>query len=105
MLVLAAVAATPSHGYAIVEALKRRSDGALDLSEGTVYPVLHRLERAGMIASEWEDGTTRPRRVYRLTQSGSEALTHKAKSWAEFAAGVGKVLGTRGAAGAAGATA
>src|SRR5216683_1828715 len=51
LLLLAAVQARPAHGYAIALALRARSADALDLSEGTLYPALHRLERGGLLAS------------------------------------------------------
>lgn len=53
MLLLAAVQARPLHGYALIEELRRRSHGAFDLPEGTVYPALHRLEQAGLLESTW----------------------------------------------------
>src|SRR6266545_1885119 len=53
-LLLAVLETGPQHGYAVIEALRTSSDGALDLPTGTVYPALHRLERAGLIASDWE---------------------------------------------------
>ena len=52
-IVLAALEAGPAHGYAIIEAIKRRSGSTFDLPEGTVYPALHRLEQAGLLASSW----------------------------------------------------
>ena len=48
LLLLAAVQRRPTHGYAIADTLRARSDGAFDLPEGTLYPALHRLERAGL---------------------------------------------------------
>jgi DNA-binding PadR family transcriptional regulator len=50
MIVLAVLSSGPAHGYAVIEEIKRRSGGAFDLPEGTVYPVLHRLEQAGLLA-------------------------------------------------------
>src|SRR5260221_3439635 len=74
-IVLAALEAGPAHGYAIIEAIKSRSSSTFDLPEGTVYPALHRLEQAGLLASSW---TTPPgrrkRRVYSLTKGGASAL-------------------------------
>jgi DNA-binding PadR family transcriptional regulator len=99
MLLLAAVRTRPAHGYAIIEELRRRSGGAFDLPEGTVYPALHRLERAGLLGSAWSEapaGGTRRRRVYRLTGRGHAALAERELAWARFAGGVGAVL--RGAA-------
>ena len=53
LIVLAALAAGPAHGYAIIEAIKRKSGQAFDLPEGTIYPALHRLEQAGLLSSRW----------------------------------------------------
>lgn len=92
MLLLAVVSSEPAHGYAIVDALKRRSSGAFDLSEGTIYPALHRLERAGLLSSRWASNTPRPRRLYRVTAKGRRALDHKTKSWTAFSLGVNDVL-------------
>src|SRR5947209_3846897 len=95
MLLLAAVRARPAHGYAIIEELRRLSGGAFDLPEGTVYPALHRLERAGLLGSDWSEahpGGTRRRRVYRLTGRGHAALADRERDWARFADGVGAVL-------------
>ena len=69
LLLLAAVHSRPAHGYAIADTLRARSDGAFDLPEGTLYPALHRLERAGLLSSRWsEGGRRRRRRVARLDQ-------------------------------------
>ena len=93
LLLLAIVAERPAHGYAIIEALRDRSDGAFDLPEGTVYPALHRLEEAGSIQSHWADGASgKRRRIYEMTTEGREALREKRKDWNDFAAGVGAIL-------------
>src|SRR5690348_16626993 len=90
-LILAVVASGPMHGYAIIEELKRRSGGALALPEGTVYPALHRLEGAGLLASSWSDGARR-RRVYRLTRAGRRELGVRRSEWRDFAATIEAVL-------------
>jgi PadR family transcriptional regulator len=92
LLLLAAVRATPAHGYAIIETLRERSGGAFDLPEGTVYPALHRLERAGLLSSSWSDETGRRRRVYQLTRSGRAALDRHHDDWRRFAEGVSAVV-------------
>ena len=79
-LILAVLANEPLHGYAIIEQLKRRSGGALALPEGTVYPALHRLERGGLLKSEWSDEGRR-RRVYSLTARGRRELSERRTSW------------------------
>jgi PadR family transcriptional regulator PadR len=91
-VVLAVIARGPLHGYAIIEELKTRSGGELDLPEGTVYPALHRLERRGLLKSAWSRGEGRRRRVYRLTASGRRELEARAREWRTFARVVDGVL-------------
>jgi DNA-binding PadR family transcriptional regulator len=91
-LVLATLRAGPAHGYAVIEELKRRSEGAFDLAEGTVYPVLHRLEAEGLLASSWTTVAGRKRRVYRLTKRGEKALAARADEWRAFSTAVEAVL-------------
>ncbi|MGK3205496.1 helix-turn-helix transcriptional regulator [Amycolatopsis sp. MEPSY49] len=93
-LLLAVLDGRKLHGYAIIEALQLRSDGALDLPTGTVYPALRRLERAGWLASEWDVVSGRKRRTYRLTRSGEQALAAERTEWREFTTVIGGVLGT-----------
>ena len=92
LLILSAMTSGPLHGYAIIEALRRRSAGVLDLPEGTIYPALHRLERAGLLASKWSEHDGRRRRVYRLTRSGKAALASDIQDWSMFTAAVTAVL-------------
>ncbi|WP_213452994.1 PadR family transcriptional regulator [Rhizomonospora bruguierae] len=92
-LLLAVLEGGPLHGYAIIEALKGRSDGALTLPTGTVYPALRRLERAGHVSSEWSTVGGRDRRTYRLTAAGARALAGERSNWAEFSATVANFLG------------
>lgn len=91
-MLLAALEPKPRHGYAIGRELHRRSGGALDLPTGTIYPALHRLERAGLVAGEWERAGGRRRRVYTLTRSGHRALEHERRSWDEFHTVVASVM-------------
>ena len=92
MLLLAAVHADAAHGYAIAETLRVRSGGTLDLPEGTLYPALHRLERAGLLASRWLEVGGRRRRIYRLTNKRHRALADQQGEWADFARAVHAVL-------------
>ena len=91
-LVLATLEDGPLHGYAVIERLRGRSDGAFDLAEGTVYPVLHRLEAEGLLSSAWSDAAGRRRRVYRLTRRGRTALARQRDEWRRFAGAVEAVL-------------
>jgi PadR family transcriptional regulator PadR len=91
-LLLAILADDPAHGYRIIGELTRRSAGAFDLPEGTVYPALHRLEQSGLLASAWADGTGRRRRVYRLTARGRRALAASRREWQGFTKAVEAVV-------------
>lgn len=92
-LLLAAVAECPSHGYKLIEHLRSRSDGTFNLAEGTMYPALHRLERAGLLRSSWTSGQgRRRRREYELTRSGTDALDERKREWERFSAGMAVVL-------------
>jgi PadR family transcriptional regulator PadR len=94
MIVLAALAAGPAHGYGIIQEIRRRSAGAFDLPEGTIYPVLHRLEKAGHLSSRWAEANSgRKRRVYSLTRQGSRALADRRAGWDRFSDAVRGMLG------------
>jgi PadR family transcriptional regulator PadR len=92
LLLLASLAREPAHGYAIVERLRDRSAGALDLSEGTVYPALYRLERAKLVSSRWSSASGRRRRVYSLTRKGRTALASERRAWSSFVAVVDGIV-------------
>jgi len=91
-LLLAALEAGPLHGYAVMEALRTGSGGRVDLPTGTVYPALHRLERAELVRSRWSTEGGRRRRSYELTPAGSRALAEERGSWQEFSTTVSALL-------------
>jgi PadR family transcriptional regulator PadR len=94
MIVLAALSAGPAHGYAVIEAIKRKSGQAFDLPEGTIYPALHRLEQAGLLASRWVTAESgRRRRIYSLTKRGNRALVEQRAVWEQFSDAIGGLLG------------
>jgi PadR family transcriptional regulator, regulatory protein PadR len=93
LLVLAVLHRTPAHGYAVIQELRRRSEGTFDLPEGSVYPTLHRLEREGLLASRWSSEARRRRRVYRLTRKGKAALERERTEWLLLARAVAAVIG------------
>jgi PadR family transcriptional regulator, regulatory protein PadR len=92
LLLLAVLSGGPRHGYAVISELKARSEGEFDLPEGTVYPALHKLEQAGLIASEWNTVDGRRRRLYALTAVGSTALVDQRDEWRRYADSVTAVL-------------
>ena len=93
LLLLSVLAGGPTHGYAIISALRDRSGGTFDLPEGTIYPALHRLEDSGLLVSSWAQAEGRRRRVYGLTDKGVAALAAEQTEWRKFAGSVQAVLG------------
>jgi len=93
LMVLATLRVRQLHGYGLIEAIRARSEGVFDLPEGTIYPALYRLERAGLLRSMWSPGTgRRRRRVYELTERGGEALSERTEEWAELSRGLASVI-------------
>lgn len=83
------------HGWGISQRVQQISDGVLEVNQGSLYPALQRLEKDGLITSEW--GTTdnnRRARYYRLTRAGRRTLNTEIESWRRFAAGLEAVLRT-----------
>ena len=97
LLVLVVLAEGSAHGYAVISGLRGRSEGAFDLAEGTVYPLLHRLEAAGLVGSDWSTEGGRRRRVYALTADGRRALAEQRLGWDRFRAAMQAVLRSAGA--------
>ena len=94
VLILKALMWGPLHGYAISDLIRRQSDDALLLEEGTLYPALWRLETKGLLASEWGlSENNRKAKFYRLTPDGRRQLRSEVKTWEAYAAAVAKVLG------------
>jgi DNA-binding PadR family transcriptional regulator len=83
----------PGHGYLLRDELRRRSAGTFDLLPGTLYPLLRRLESGGLVASRWQAGPRRRRRVYKLTEAGSRELDRRLQEWVEFVGAVTNVIG------------
>ena len=83
-----------AYGYEIVTKLTTETNGALGVTDGTLYPVLYRLERAGFVVVRWETlerGV--PRKYYRLTDDGREELARLRTEWTAFAGAMAKLLG------------
>jgi PadR family transcriptional regulator, regulatory protein PadR len=94
MIVLAALAIGPAHGYAVIQEIHRRSGGAFDLPEGTIYPVLHRLEQSGLLNSRRTAGESgRQRLVYSLTRNGRRALADRRAIWQRSKDAIGGLFG------------
>ena len=93
LLVLKTLSLVPMHGWGISQRIQQISEGILEVNQGSLYPALQRLEKQGLIASDW--GTTdnnRRARYYRSTAAGRKALGVELESWRRFAAGLDAVL-------------
>lgn len=94
-LILAVLADGPRHGYAIAREIERRSQDALKVGEGALYPALRALEREELVQSEWQTQDSGPaRRVYTLTDAGRARLAASLSSWTRFSQAVNAVLGS-----------
>jgi DNA-binding PadR family transcriptional regulator len=92
-LLLAILQQGPLHGYAIASQLRDRSGGALEVPEGTLYPVLHRLEKEGLVRSHWEKVGGRRRRVYAASATSQNALRERVETWKRLSGAIDAVFG------------
>jgi len=84
-LLLSLIGQQPMYGYQILKELERRSQGYFKFKEGTLYPALHRLERAGLLVGKWHMlPSGRQRRYYYLTDKGHRLLVEKMSQWQDF---------------------
>ena len=93
LLVLSVLGTGDMYGYQIILELARRSSNVFEMKEGTLYPVLHGMEREGYVeAYEKAAPTGRVRKYYHLTRAGRAALTEEEKAWQEYSGAVNAVL-------------
>jgi len=84
-LLLCVIVQQPMYGYQIIKELEKRSQGYFKFKEGTLYPALHRLEKAGLIRGEWQTlPNGRQRRYYHITENGLSILAAKRGQWLDF---------------------
>ena len=93
LLVLSLLERGDMYGYQMIEELARRSNDAFQMQEGTLYPILHALEKGGLVeAYQQEAPTGRMRKYYKLTRKGRQLLAEKQAEWEKFHRGVEDVL-------------
>ena len=93
ILILSLLETEPMYGYQMIKELGRRSDGFFRLGEGTLYPALHRLERAGLVQGRWQRlASGQERRYYSLTRKGEQQLEEQANAWERFASAVNLII-------------
>ena len=91
-LVLSVLKGKDMYGYIIIKELQKRSEDVFVLKEGTLYPILHALEKEGYLESYWEEFDNRKRKYYHLTRKGEKQLDAKKEEWQVYSKSVGKVL-------------
>ena len=97
LIVLHLLASGEAYGYEIVAKLTAETNGSLAITDGTLYPVLYRLERSGFVTVRWETPQRGvPRKYYQLTDTGRDELARLTHEWTSFAASMTKLLGTKG---------
>ncbi len=92
LMVLSVLAQSPKYGYLLQKALSDNSQQQIKLSAGTMYPLLHRLEEAGLVSSRWDDSTGRRRKWYELTAKGRKKLVKQAELWQQYANCINRLL-------------
>jgi PadR family transcriptional regulator len=95
MLILRTLVFGPAHGHQIAKHIQRTTDDVLQVEHGSLYPALHRLERKGWVASQWETAKDRNRefKYYRLTPAGRKQLAREKSRWKQLAAAIAQVMG------------
>ena len=92
-LLLCLISRQPIYGYQIIKDLEKRSKGYFQFKEGTLYPALHRLEKAGLIQGRWERlSSGQERRYYYMTKKGEKALAERLAVWQDFSTAVDLVM-------------
>ena len=96
MLVLNLLNEKSFYGYELIKTLKQRSDNVFDMKEGTLYPILHKLENEELICSSNEEVSGRTRKVYTITEKGIRVLEREKEEWSTSSMAVNQVLLTGG---------
>lgn len=97
LLLLRILALEPLHGWAIGQRLRQVSADVLQVSDGSLYPALHKLEQQGWIQAEWKaTENNRRAKFYALTASGRTQLRRESESWARLAAAISGVVAMKG---------
>lgn len=92
ILVMSVLKKNDLYGYKIIKEIELRSESVFELKEGTLYPILHALEKEGFLESYWDDTEGRKRKYYHLTRKGHKQLEEKQSEWKVFSTSVDKVL-------------
>jgi transcriptional regulator len=93
MLILQTLGWGPRHGYGIAQMIRANSQDALQIETGSLYPALHRLEKQGWIAADWDVSENAQRvRVYRITAAGRKQLVSEKSRWEQLSSAIGRIM-------------
>lgn len=93
LLVLSILENDDMYGYQMIKKLKMKSENVFEFQEGTLYPILHKLEADGAILSYWDESTSKKRKYYSITENGRKQLKEKKQEWELFSTKVNQVIG------------
>ena len=93
MLVLSILENESMYGYQMIKKLREKSNNIFNLQEGTLYPILHKLESKGYITSYWDTTNSKKRKYYTITKDGKKYLKEKKEEWKIFSNGINDVVG------------
>jgi len=94
VLILSLLSEREMYGYEMLQEAERRSARTFHLKEGTLYPALHQMERAGLLKAKWRESVAgRPRKYYSLTAKGRQRAESKRRQWAGISAAMRAIIG------------
>lgn len=93
LLVLSVLKNENMYGYQMIKKIKEESENVFEFQEGTLYPILHKLEEKGLISSYWDESSGKKRKYYAITDEGKKHLESKKEEWKLFSTKVNKVIG------------
>ena len=93
LLILKILALEPLHGWAIAQRIRQMSRDVLQVGQSALYPALHKLERQGLVKSQWDlSDTNRRAKFYTLTRSGKKAVADEAANWERLSAAISSIV-------------
>ena len=93
LLILSVLENEDMYGYQMIKKIKMRSEDIFEFQEGTLYPILHKLESNGFISSYWDETSGKKRKYYQITTDGKKCLKSKKQEWEIFTTKVNQVIG------------
>lgn len=93
LLVLSILENEDMYGYQMIKKVKLKSENVFEFQEGTLYPILHKLEEEGLISSYWDESTEKRRKYYSITKKGQKQLKSKKQEWKIFSSKVNQIIG------------